>query len=174
MPNCLDFVETVFGAALVGIPVLTINARFKTRELAHVLEDADLVAVVTTDLVADFVDFAQLLADSTADGLPPLLRHRVLLGRSSPDGYVDRAAFTAGRERASTEAEVDEARRVVRLREEAVMMYTSGTTANPKGCPFTHEAVVQAATAITERFEITEHATSSGIRCRCTTWPGSS
>ena len=53
-----------------------------------------------------------------------------------------------------TEDDVDEARRVVRLREEAVMMYTSGTTASPKGCPFTHEALMQAATAITERFEI--------------------
>jgi fatty-acyl-CoA synthase len=155
MPNCLDFVETVFGAALVGIPVLTINARFKTRELRHVLEDADLVAVITTDLVADFVDFAQLVADSTADGLPPLLRHRVLIGSSSPEGYVDRASFAAAAA-AVTEDEVDDARRVVRLREEAVMMYTSGTTANPKGCPFTHEAIVQAATAITERFEITE------------------
>jgi acyl-CoA synthetase (AMP-forming)/AMP-acid ligase II len=155
MPNCLDFVEVVFGAALVGIPVLTINARFKTRELEHVLEDADLVAVVTTDLVADFVDFAQLLADSTADGLPPLLRHLILLGSTSPEGYVDRAGFTDAAKRV-TEADVDEARRVVRLREESVMMYTSGTTANPKGCPFTHEAVVQVSTAITERFEITE------------------
>src|SRR5207253_11385625 len=59
--NCLDFVETLFGALLVGIPVLTINARFKTRELAHVLDEGDLVAVVTSDLVADYVDYAALL-----------------------------------------------------------------------------------------------------------------
>ncbi|MBM3678007.1 MAG: acyl--CoA ligase [Actinobacteria bacterium] len=155
MPNCLDFVETVFGAAFAGIPVLTINARFKVRELSHVLEDADLVAVVTTDLVADFVDFAQLLADSTAGGLPPRFRRRILLGASSREGYVDRAAFVEAAEQVA-EAEVDDARRVVRLREEAVMMYTSGTTANPKGCPFTHEAIVQAATAIAERFEISD------------------
>ena len=152
MPNCLDFVETVFGAALAGIPVLTINARFKSRELAHVIDDADLVAVVTTDLVADFVDFAELLADA-AEEQPPLLRHRILLGSSSPAGYVDREAFLNAAEILSDDA-LDEARRVVRLREEVVMMYTSGTTANPKGCPFTHEALMQAATAITERFAI--------------------
>src|SRR5207253_7511102 len=93
MPNSVDFVETIFGAALVGIPVLTINARFKTRELAHVLEDADVVAVVTTDLVADFVDFAALLADALEESPPPLLRTRIMLGTSSPEGYVDRAAF---------------------------------------------------------------------------------
>src|SRR5438128_3096674 len=80
MPNSVDFVETIFGAALVGIPVLTINARFKTRELAHVLEDADVVAVVTTDLVADFVDFAALLADALEESPPPLLRTRIMLG----------------------------------------------------------------------------------------------
>ena len=87
MPNCLDFVETVFGAALAGIPVLTINARFKTHELAHVLADADLVAVVTTDLVADFVDFAQLLTDSTvaapASPSPPHPARQLVAGRAT-------------------------------------------------------------------------------------------
>ena len=155
MPNCLDFVETVFGAALVGIPVLTINARFKKRELSHILADADVVAVVTTDLIADFVDFAELLAESTADP-PPLLRHRILLGDSSPIGYVDREAFLRAAEPIPEEA-VEEARRIVALRDEVVMMYTSGTTANPKGCPFTHEAIVQAAAAITERFWLDEN-----------------
>jgi fatty-acyl-CoA synthase len=153
MPNSVDFVETIFGAALVGIPVLTINARFKTRELAHVLADADVVAVVTTDLVADFVDFAALLADALEEA-PPLLRTRILLGDSSPDGYVDRAAFLAAADRTSDD-ELDEAARIVRLREEALMMYTSGTTANPKGCPFAHEALMRAALSIVDRFELT-------------------
>jgi acyl-CoA synthetase (AMP-forming)/AMP-acid ligase II len=154
MPNCLDFAETMFGAALVGIPVLTINARFKTRELTHILREADVVALITTDLIADFVDFAALVAESTEE-LPPLLRHRVLLGSTSPAGYVDRDAYAAAADTV-TEADVDEAKRIVALRDELLMMYTSGTTSTPKGCPFTHEAVVQCAAAITERFLLDE------------------
>jgi acyl-CoA synthetase (AMP-forming)/AMP-acid ligase II len=153
MPNCLDFLETIFGALLVGIPVLTINARFKTRELAHVLDEGDVVAVVTTDLVADFVDFAALL-ESACEELPPALRRRVMLGTSSPAGYVDRAAFEAAAAQTSDDV-LDNATRLVRIREEALMMYTSGTTANPKGCPFAHEAIMRAAIAIVDRFKLT-------------------
>lgn len=153
MPNCVDFVETVFACALVGIPVLTINARFKSRELAHILTDADIVAVVTTDLVADHVDFAALL-DQACSPAPAALRLRILLGSEPKAGYLDRAVLDAAAANVS-EGEIDEARRIVRLREEALMMYTSGTTALPKGCPFTHEALMRAADAIVERFELT-------------------
>jgi len=152
MPNCTDFVETIFGGALVGIPVLTINARFKSRELSHVLADADVVAVLTTDLVADHVDFAALLNEASTPP-PPALRLRVLLGSGSHPGYLDRCAFESAAAQV-TENQIDQTRRIVRLREEAVMMYTSGTTASPKGCPFTHEALMRAADAIVDRFEL--------------------
>ena len=36
------------------------------------------------------------------------------------------------------------------------MMYTSGTTAQPKGCPLTHEAIVRTGDAINTRFALTE------------------
>jgi fatty-acyl-CoA synthase len=152
MPNCPDFVETIFAGALVGIPVLTINARFKSRELTHILADADVAAVLTTDLVADHVDFAALL-DEASTPSPPALRLRVLLGSGSHPGYVDRAAFESAAAQVA-ERQIDRTRRIVRLREEALMMYTSGTTASPKGCPFTHEALMRAADAIVERFEL--------------------
>jgi acyl-CoA synthetase (AMP-forming)/AMP-acid ligase II len=36
------------------------------------------------------------------------------------------------------------------------MMYTSGTTADPKGCLISHEALVRTAVAVSDRFELTE------------------
>ena len=36
------------------------------------------------------------------------------------------------------------------------MMYTSGTTAKPKGCPLTHEAIVRTGDAINARFSLTD------------------
>src|SRR3954451_5872025 len=36
MPNCLDFVELEFGAELLGLSVVPINARYKSYELRHV------------------------------------------------------------------------------------------------------------------------------------------
>ena len=51
-------------------------------------------------------------------------------------------------------AEVHAARRRVRLRDEAMLMYTSGTTTNPKGCVLTHEALVRTGVAAAERWEL--------------------
>jgi acyl-CoA synthetase (AMP-forming)/AMP-acid ligase II len=50
---------------------------------------------------------------------------------------------------------VHRARHRVRLRDEAMMMYTSGTTADPKGCVLTHEALVRTAIAAAARWELT-------------------
>ena len=50
----------------------------------------------------------------------------------------------------------------------AIMMYTSGTTAMPKGCPLSHEAIVRAGAAPNDRFALTEDD-ACGIRCRCST-----
>ena len=51
-------------------------------------------------------------------------------------------------------ADVHRARRRVRLRDEAMLMYTSGTTTNPKGCVLTHEALVRTGVAAAERWEL--------------------
>ena len=52
MPNCLDFVELQFGCALLGVPFVPINVRYRAHELAYVLRTPGMVAVVTNDLIA--------------------------------------------------------------------------------------------------------------------------
>ena len=39
MPNCFDFLELQLACALLGVPVVPINVRFRALELAYVLED---------------------------------------------------------------------------------------------------------------------------------------
>ncbi len=168
MPNCMNFVEVMFGAAMLGAWVVPINARYKEHELAYVIANADLKLLVTSDLIDEHVDFVELLhrclpglaetTDPTCLDLPaaPALRSVVLLGESSPAGMIARAAFEAAAEGVSAE-EVHLARSRVRLRDVAVMMYTSGTTADPKGCPLSHEALVRTSvTACRDRFELTD------------------
>ena len=167
MPNCMDFVEVMFGAAMLGAWVVPINARYKEHELAYVIENADLKLLVTSDLIDEHVDFVELLhrclpgladaPDPAALALPaaPKLRSVVLLGGSSPAGMLDRAAFEAAAAGVS-DADVHLLRSRVRLRDVAMMMYTSGTTADPKGCPLTHEALVRTSVnACGDRFRLT-------------------
>ena len=166
MPNCMDFVEVMFGAALIGAPVIPINARFKGRELSYVARDADLRLLVTSDIIDQHIDYVEILSDCLTGlaeapdvyGLDldvvPELRGVVLLGNSSPAGMIDRGGFEDAAGGVSHDT-VHLLRSRVALRDIAMMMYTSGTTAEPKGCPMTHEQLVRTSSVGCERFELT-------------------
>jgi fatty-acyl-CoA synthase len=167
MPNCIDFVEVMFGASLIGARVVPINARFKGQELTYVIENADLQVLVTSDIVDQFTDYVEILSTCLAGlaeapdprsldlACAPRLRSVVLLGEKSPPGMVNRAGFEAAAA-GTTADDVERLRERIALRDVAMMMYTSGTTAVPKGCPITHEALVRTAVAAGRtRFEFT-------------------
>ena len=118
------------------------------------IENGDLVTLITTDQVAEQVNFAERLNQAlpglaaAADpaqlflAATPKLRNMVLLGRSQLPGFLTEAQFLERAAQVSEDA-VHESRLAVRLRDVAIMLYTSGTTANPKGCLLTHEAMVR-------------------------------
>ena len=96
LPNCLEYIDALFAAALVGAQVVPINARFKRRELAHVVARSEIAILLTTSEAADHVDFPGLVLDSlpglaeAEPGRPvaletaPHLRHVVVLGAARP------------------------------------------------------------------------------------------
>jgi fatty-acyl-CoA synthase len=156
VPNCVEGVVTLFGASMLGAVVVPINARFKARELAHVVADGDLRVLVTSDVVADHLDFVALLhealptlasaTDPRALELPeaPMLQSAVLMGGSKADGFLTDTEFAAAAD-AVDALEIVVRRSMPALRDPAIMIYTSGTTAMPKGCPLSHEALVRTA-----------------------------
>jgi acyl-CoA synthetase (AMP-forming)/AMP-acid ligase II len=151
MPNCPEMVEAQFGCFLIGAIPVPINARFKSYELGHVLSDAEAVAILTTDLVSEYADFVELL--NGVEVPLPRLKTRVMMGASSPAGMMSRADFDAIAA-GIDESAVDELRLRVAIRSVAMMLYTSGTTANPKGCPLTHESIVRIALSVNRRLEL--------------------
>ncbi len=153
MPNCPEFIEQLFGILLAGATAVPINARYKADELAYLVENADLTAILTSSLASEYVDFAGLLheafPDFAATSNPralalqgaPLLRFVTRIGESAPAGflpYAEFAAAAANRNRAA----VDRRHGAVVSTDPAIMMYTSGTTSNPKGCPLAHGKLV--------------------------------
>ena len=61
MPNCQEFVEALFGVSLLGAVIVPINARYKLTELGYVIENADLVVVLTSNVIEEHVDFTEVL-----------------------------------------------------------------------------------------------------------------
>ena len=148
MANCQEFIELLFGCAFLGAVAVPVNARNKAAELGYVVENADLKVLVTSDLISEYADFGALLTDALPGlaeagtgplALPgaPRLRAVVMLGEQRCPGMLTEDAFTdAGA--AVSQAQVDALRVRVQLSDPAIMMYTSGTTSNPKGCPLSH------------------------------------
>lgn len=155
--NGVEIAEAIFGAALMGAVPVPINARHRASELGYIAENAELAAILTIGSFSGaHLDFPDLLAQALP-GLAagsdrsrltlvdhPKLRAVVALAGEARQGQLARAEFE---ELALSvdEADVHRNRACVKVRDIALMLYTSGTTANPKGCALTHEAVTRGA-----------------------------
>lgn len=168
LPSGTEFVETLFAVAMVGGVSVLMNARYRAPEVRYVVENADLVAVVTNSESDDFVDFVARLTEAfpalanCSDPLnlaltdAPKLRRLILHGGRQAPGFVDQAGFDRAAA-ASSDAAVHEARLAVRLRDTCMILYTSGTSANPKGCLLSNEAICREASNLARnRWKFTE------------------
>jgi acyl-CoA synthetase (AMP-forming)/AMP-acid ligase II len=158
MQNGPEIVEFVLGAAFLGATIVPINTRFKRRELAHVIADAELTSVITTGAIDGVVDFVELLSDTLdqlTDGADP---HDLSLpGFPHLRTLASTATRTApGLINLVNGVSADGAPHVATPRPDDpfLIMYTSGTTANPKGCVLTSGSIVSNAAAIVDRLEI--------------------
>ncbi|MEE4174945.1 MAG: class I adenylate-forming enzyme family protein [Xanthomonadales bacterium] len=164
LPTGLDFVETLFAIALLGAVTVPINARYQPPELAYVVENADLKALFTTDKIAEAVNFVERLHQAFPDLAgqdpralalegAPLLNNIVIYGGSEKDAMLSEEQFHALADEGNDEA-LHLARLQVRLGSTGLILYTSGTTANPKGCMISHEAIVRNSAALADRYEL--------------------
>jgi acyl-CoA synthetase (AMP-forming)/AMP-acid ligase II len=153
-PNGPEFVAAFFGAALVGAVLVPLNVRHRSIELSYIIGHAEIAAILTTDALAPRTDFASILrevfpelgqqhSDEPLDlpGAPHLRRIVMLRGEPAP-GILGRAGFDSLAEQVSPDT-IERLRCRVRVRDDAMIIYTSGTTSDPKGCVLSHEAVTR-------------------------------
>lgn len=149
--NGHELVTGLFGAWLANCVAVPLNARHKEHELGYIIKNAQISLLLTVAGDISHVDFRDSIASAlpslagcTAGALAlseaPMLRHVVLLTGDAPAAFTDAATFAAAGHTVEA-GDVDHRRRCTRLRDTATIIYTSGTTANPKGCMLTHEAM---------------------------------
>ena len=155
-----EFVEALFGAAMAGAVTVPINARYAPAELAYLIENADISCLVTTDTVADaanFIDrlntaFPDLFSQSSPKNLTlekaPKLNTIVVTGKKSNyAGTIPEQQLGALAAQIS-DATLDERITSVSPDDLALILYTSGTTSNPKGCLIKHSAMISNSRAL--------------------------
>ncbi len=152
MPNSVDFVLAIFAIAKIAAVIVPVNSRFKAHEASYVIDHAEVSVMLTASDPSGATDFPGVLAQIISEGA--MADTTVVdLGESPREGFVTREELLSA---AAPVSDVKRIQATVRVRDIAILMYTSGTTARPKGCLLTHEAVVRQGEKVARtRFELT-------------------
>jgi acyl-CoA synthetase (AMP-forming)/AMP-acid ligase II len=137
-PNVWEWVVAVLGLQSAGGVLVPINTRYKGAEAAYLLERsrARLLVTVNGFLGNDYVAMLEGFE------LPHL--ERIVIARGEvPEGSQSWSDFVASGEGVDR-AEVDERVRALTVDTISDILFTSGTTGNPKGAVCTHGQVVRA------------------------------
>jgi hypothetical protein len=143
---------------MAGATLVAVNTWFRTRELAHVLRHCDCTTLVTADRYLG-QDYLGLLPEVGIDGgRLPLLRTIVCLpshGVATPPGMMPLCELAAfGRD--VPDATLDTVATGLRPDDIAYILYTSGTTAMPKGAQLCHAGIIENGFHIGERQHLRE------------------
>ena len=165
LQECIDTVGIIIGAAKIGAITAPINSRFKSTELEQVIVHAGM-KVIFTSSPAVATDFNGLInetfpqiAESPSQRLDfpeaPELEALITLDDIERPGTFNLSDVN---EMALTISDEDVAARQagVRVRDTAIIMYTSGTTAMPKGAMLSHESFSRYAASIKKRMRLDE------------------
>ncbi|OZU88218.1 o-succinylbenzoate--CoA ligase [Virgibacillus indicus] len=130
MPNTKEFLFTYFAVQRLGALIVPINAKLVHQEIAYILDHSDATVFVTHELLFNQVEGLpesdDLLCVKTGEALGHWLSFEKLIKEGSPD-----------------EIECD-----LMEDDEAALLYTSGTTGDPKGVVFTYRNILTVATMI--------------------------
>jgi 3-oxocholest-4-en-26-oate---CoA ligase len=128
--NSIEAVETLLAAYKLRARVVNINYRYVERELRHMLDDADPVALVYDR------QYAPLVA-AVLPGTPRVCGAVVIDdGSPAPDGQVPGVRYDAALAAASPERDFGP-----RSNDDVYLLYTGGTTGYPKGVLWRQEDV---------------------------------
>ncbi len=145
MPNRVEWNVAQLGIAKVGAVTVTCNSRYKALEVDYVLRQSDARALILVDRFDGAgIDYLEILREICPEidragpfrsARLPELRHVIVLGARVPAGgrawdevmQSGRAAEPAALSR------ID-----ISPGDPAAMLYTSGTTGEPKGCLLSH------------------------------------
>ncbi len=139
--NCLEYVEITFAVNQVGAVWLPLNFRLAGPELHYILDHAGARVLISE------ADFAGTIEKIRPD--LPLLEEVLYIGGEVPGGGGDYEALLQakmGNPMAHAQVDLDDLHR---------LMYTSGTTARPKGVMLTYGNLYWKNLAHTLHFNLT-------------------
>jgi crotonobetaine/carnitine-CoA ligase len=140
LPNCPEFIYLWFGLIKIGASIVPVNTSFREKETAYILQHSEAKMMVATQKYWEIVQKAM-------ENYNIQLDHRLSVG----GGFDDILVYERIRSQfSSVLADVSISRT-----DEAAILYTSGTTGNPKGCLESQEYYLVAGNRYSEHLGLT-------------------
>lgn len=127
MQNRQELLEVFFAAAKIGAVNVPINIRIAPREMAYILDNADVKYLIVEDIFIGQIE--QVRSElSQVTGY-------IVVGKSDAAGYLpyENVLLSGSPERPEVWLQDDE---------DAFILYTAGTTGKPKGAVLTHKSIL--------------------------------
>jgi len=164
--NLPEWVLLQYGAASIGVVLVTINPAYRPFELRYTLEQSDVVALFLTDKFKSsnyYAIFGETCPEimQSSDGKIscasfPKLRDAIAIKPDAPGGYLAwDAMIEAGRK--ITDSELETIAKRLKASDVINIQYTSGTTGFPKAAMLTHRNVLMNAWYVTGCQNISEN-----------------
>jgi cyclohexanecarboxylate-CoA ligase len=145
LPNWWEALVTLHAVARLGAVVNPVVPIYRSRELRFILEQSCPRVVVSAGNFRGF-DHRQMFSDLIAE-LAPERRPHLVVARGHPGGVgvIDFPRLSDGTGLEDDNGQPDEI---------TLLMYTSGTTASPKGVLHSHQTLVYECRSMAELFEL--------------------
>jgi fatty-acyl-CoA synthase len=146
MPNIPEWVVAYYAIARVGAVVVPMNTRYKTHEVEYILNNSEATTLFAVGAFAG-IDYLSMIGEIR--GNLPNLKHVIVVGESDGDMSGFDSVVETG-SRLLNDGKVAEREGSCDPMDNVFILYTSGTTGNPKGAMLSHHNIAKNAEQVTE------------------------
>ena len=146
MPNIPEWVVAYYAIARVGAVVVPMNTRYKTHEVEYILNNSEATTLFAVDAFAG-IDYLSMIGE-IRNNLPNL-KHVIIVGESGQAMHTFDAVLESGTSLVD-DGKLAEREVACDPSDNVFILYTSGTTGNPKGAMLSHHNIAKNAEQVTK------------------------
>lgn len=152
MPNIPEWIAAYFAVARIGAVVVPMNTRYKAHEVEYILRDSEATVLFAVDAFVG-IDYIAMIRNLVPK--LPKLKHIVIVGETGEAMQSFESVLRLG-ETGGADSKLAERERLCDPLDNVFILYTSGTTGNPKGAMLSHHNIARNAEQVTEVLHASE------------------
>lgn len=146
MPNIPEWVVAYYAIARIGAVVVPMNTRYKTHEVEYILNNSEATTLFAVDAFAG-IDYLSMIGEIRSS--LPKLKHVIVVGEPGQDMHTFDAVVEKGLS-CVDDGKLAEREASCNPLDNVFILYTSGTTGNPKGAMLSHHNIAKNAEQVTK------------------------